>query len=892
MLNFFLENKDPAKHDFKTEWIKFWTERMKQLHKEEIESKRVKLREKYNIKENAEEQSVNNLKEQYILKVKPSCHIDSEIIVLDDDRVSDRQSGTSQHSENKRAPSRSLKSASPWDDDDDFDVKSRVSRASSKRIIHETGERNKTYDEWAKDYYGPNKSKTTFIRELHTSNEQYPALDPSESLNIVSVLRLLTALEDVLGSLGPKIINMLSTALAMEKNKANSAEDLLLNDANSVMFETVKEKLKGQLFAGILDTQKIQPVKTAIQKIATLLHQASEKQKQNEEEERKALAAKKLEPVSVPGVGAVDKAAIAKQIANALMAQGKPNVTTDELEQLINAVVGMAGASQASSKPLTTAAYLAQLQNTKLVDEVITEDTEKSKIIIEDDIQDKKDPMDGLSDSDLKTLLQNFSNLSNDEQHGLIMYLKKLEAREPERVENLRKFVNVEQFESVTENKIDKSDTFQQNSGRSSPFSNREGVTNPSSEITFNNSNSLSKSSDENTKFEEHHLIESDDEDYSYEDVFKAASKNVKEKQLQKDMKLIKDTITRDRESANTISDKDMTLVDATSLIANLMRSLQNKSDNIRPSSESLEQTTKKSDPNIPQIANTTVPYDNSLEASNSRNYPDPTLDLINLRPHSNSTLDTSNIRINPSMSNIRGLSTCSDPHFKMQPNSLDNSGSYSDYSDLSSSRINPNFSNCSSMRLNPNTSDLSNVRLLGNSKNTTQFNQMNSGPQNSNRTFSTSFLNDRDSNFMQTDSLDKNAADLHGNNSYQNSHTNSFLSGNLYDQNKFRDSNCPPGQSLQQSYNQQYGRSSYDLNNFNSSSNNGYGGLDQSRYSRFGGSNLEQRFSSQVRQSNIDNHRFSLLNQDYNNRNSYQLGMQRYGQNNNRFPSRGGRFN
>lgn len=49
--------------------------------------------------------------------------------------------------------------------------------------------------------------------------------------------------------------------------------------------------------------------------------------------------------------------------------------------------------------------------------------------------------MDGLSDSDLETLLKNFNELSAEEQHSLIAYLKKLEAREPQRVERLRQYV-------------------------------------------------------------------------------------------------------------------------------------------------------------------------------------------------------------------------------------------------------------------------------------------------------------------------------------------------------------------------------------------------------------------------------------------------------------------
>ena len=50
--------------------------------------------------------------------------------------------------------------------------------------------------------------------------------------------------------------------------------------------------------------------------------------------------------------------------------------------------------------------------------------------------------MDGLSDSDLETLLKNFNELSAEEQHSLIAYLKKLEAKEPERVERLRQYVS------------------------------------------------------------------------------------------------------------------------------------------------------------------------------------------------------------------------------------------------------------------------------------------------------------------------------------------------------------------------------------------------------------------------------------------------------------------
>lgn len=52
--------------------------------------------------------------------------------------------------------------------------------------------------------------------------QRSPEPEPEDvEINVVSVLRLLTALEDKLGSLGPKVIDLLGQALALEKNEAN-----------------------------------------------------------------------------------------------------------------------------------------------------------------------------------------------------------------------------------------------------------------------------------------------------------------------------------------------------------------------------------------------------------------------------------------------------------------------------------------------------------------------------------------------------------------------------------------------------------------------------------------------------------------------------------------------
>lgn len=217
----------------------------------------------------------------------------------------------------------------------DYKSKDRI-RSYPPDLIHERDLRF-AYKKELLDCYKPPPVMRDVTRQPVYPNQMVPPAQEDKEdngeVNIVGVLRLLTALEEKLGSLGPKIIDLLAQALALEKNQANSSETLLDNEINCVLFETVKEKLKGQLLAGLVDYTQEKAFKNAIKKIASLLHFANQRKKELEK------SVSKTDPVKVPGVGAVDKAAIAKQIATALIMQGKTDVTQSELEQLINAVV-------------------------------------------------------------------------------------------------------------------------------------------------------------------------------------------------------------------------------------------------------------------------------------------------------------------------------------------------------------------------------------------------------------------------------------------------------------------------------------------------------------------------------------------------------------------------
>lgn len=123
------------------------------------------------------------------------------------------------------------------------------------------------------------------VRSRSPSTSAPKDKEPSElveegPLTVVSVLRMLSAVEDHLGSLGPKTLNLLSKALAMEMVQPNAADNLLLNEDNCVFLETTKEKLKGILIAEVLDDpHKVRVVKKLITNIAAIIFQVNSRGK-------------------------------------------------------------------------------------------------------------------------------------------------------------------------------------------------------------------------------------------------------------------------------------------------------------------------------------------------------------------------------------------------------------------------------------------------------------------------------------------------------------------------------------------------------------------------------------------------------------------------------------
>jgi hypothetical protein len=99
------------------------------------------------------------------------------------------------------------------------------------------------------------------------------------TITIVTVCRLLSALETDLIIVAQRVIELLEKAVTHERAKPTSSDELLRDLYNVNFLDTVREKLKGLLKAKLVGRSRIPTVKKAIRNITTLLAQSDDKAK-------------------------------------------------------------------------------------------------------------------------------------------------------------------------------------------------------------------------------------------------------------------------------------------------------------------------------------------------------------------------------------------------------------------------------------------------------------------------------------------------------------------------------------------------------------------------------------------------------------------------------------
>ncbi|XP_052834930.1 uncharacterized protein LOC128251791 [Drosophila gunungcola] len=159
------------------------------------------------------------------------------------------------------------------------------------------------------------------------------SVDVVEPPNVIHVLRLLTALENYLGSLGPFITEMLVKALQTQKIYPEKVHFLILTAENCAILETVKEKFTGLLISQIYDPAKERALKKAINDTELLLQEASKYNhpKQSVENPALPMANKNQYNVEKP----LDKTELAAKLASSLVSQGKTSINREELQKIL-----------------------------------------------------------------------------------------------------------------------------------------------------------------------------------------------------------------------------------------------------------------------------------------------------------------------------------------------------------------------------------------------------------------------------------------------------------------------------------------------------------------------------------------------------------------------------
>lgn len=419
-----------------------------------------------------------------------------------------------------------------------------------------------SYDEWY---------ARSYAHLQHQPSPPIPIIPPSPPeddgpVTFVTVCRLLTALEEELGEkLGNKVTDLLCKALSLERVKANSSDEVLLNEENCQFFEVIKERLKGRILAEIVPPHKMHAVKKASRTIAVLLHQANERPPVDDKYKIQPEETTKPKKDNEDGSDKFDKQKIALELTQALMAQGKTDVTAEELEELIQVYIAMRQNQETAPENKVEEekdAGEVKIEKEKEIElpvfkEKIIEptvkpllkrarsdspverfDNNKSPILAtESPRKDKvkkmtkasENNLNSLTDEDLQTLLQSFFELSTDEQKYLIEYLKEIEKTDPDRVEKLRKYVRVDENDAYEEDEDAGPST------RGKTNNKKYDSPQPLNKITLSDS----------------------EDDYNFEEVFK------------------KQNSSKSKLNANSNSNNFL-LSDKQSMVQNLMGSLQN----------------------------------------------------------------------------------------------------------------------------------------------------------------------------------------------------------------------------------------------------------------------------------------------------------------------------
>ncbi|KAG4067515.1 hypothetical protein HA402_005287 [Bradysia odoriphaga] len=327
-----------------------------------------------------------------------------------------------------------------------------------------------------------------------------PAMEDGEPITIISVLSLLSAFENYLGSLGPKMIELMTEAIAMENIGVNFSNRILDDLSHCILFETTREKLKGLLSAGIVEENKTTAVKRTIRHMDVLIDEANARKRigtTSSQSSNNRIDATECSAALPSQNQSHDRYAVAEKILVAMNEQGKADISKVKLAQYVDQYVSLANAKECDDErgvksemgkvvgkssmngkeydsddggksemgKLVGRSYrecnyvdrlIANTQTNQISDKTklrtqTTNNSLKTDPTTDDANKTKSSafqaiPSTTLSDSNLSTLMKNFSILSDTEKQEVITNIREIERHDPERMQRLRNQIEIEKF--------------------------------------------------------------------------------------------------------------------------------------------------------------------------------------------------------------------------------------------------------------------------------------------------------------------------------------------------------------------------------------------------------------------------------------------------------------
>ncbi|XP_059351226.1 uncharacterized protein LOC130702849 isoform X2 [Daphnia carinata] len=248
------QGKNPYMHDFKREWFKFWFKRMQGLYKKEIEAKKTELMSKYGLANDETDQDYPREG-----NASDSNSDGQRLLQFSWEKISNETKSTADLKKGSDSEGSKIKNTPP-----NVQQPIKIPAVVDHPLVSPTFE----------ELHILHKSKDISVVGGSTSRSasNRTSCDPT----LLQVLRMLVALEDSLGSLGPSITKLLTRALSAERCRTGSSSEFLQENATFVvdLLDTSKEKLKGLLCAGLLDGVKAAATSQAVESVTRFLERS------------------------------------------------------------------------------------------------------------------------------------------------------------------------------------------------------------------------------------------------------------------------------------------------------------------------------------------------------------------------------------------------------------------------------------------------------------------------------------------------------------------------------------------------------------------------------------------------------------------------------------------